>query len=683
VDVPAGGTADVGVDAGGTPIVFVEFPTYINNPTININYPGAGSVPVSPPINVQETYTYYSMNVKMIVVMPPADPSAPPADSGAASIDAFYFADPAAIGSIGTGPGTPGAPIPIDVMVPFGTDLRNLTATICYTGKEIAGHPGTNPIKDTGSFSSSVDYTVNASNGTSKTYRVTVTEAPNPNPAKEITAFSLFDGATQKDTNVIISAIPNADNKYLIDVTVPGLSDDLIGTLTPQITYTGVSITKTSSGGAAFSSTTGPETVTAASMDFSWTGTPLLVPPTVEYTVAPAAGTPKIYTVVVHAADFDDEPALLGFYFTNPLAVGLVNQNTYAVTVTVPPGTATRALTPTLYFKGVSVRPGSGAVNNFDNPVMYTVTGSTGKTKSYLVTVTPTPSTTKDITQFRLPAAPGAETVIGAVPDPDGTYPLAVWVPAGTSLGNLAPVITHTGASITPASGTPQDFNAPQTYTVTAEDGSVKTYKVTVNTHDNNAKILTSFVFNEVPLGPSPPYTGYVRAVGSIDQANRIVTVPVPHAADVTGLVPTLTYIGRSVTEPGGVDQTVNPFTGAGKDFSGEQTYTVKDQNGNGAGYTVKVIRQSAANVTFSGEQDIAVINSFDQQSGVITITVDTGLVTGPYDWYVDGIKQAATGENFTLNVGNGFTPGRHEIMVSGWSGTLHYTAKVYFTVSQ
>jgi hypothetical protein len=678
VDVPAGGTADVGVDASGNPLVFVEFPAYIYNPKIKISYPGAGSAAVTQVVNTGNTYNYYdyskntslNMNVKMIVINPPANPSAPPADSGKAQIDAFYFADPAAIGAIGTtGTGTPTDPIPIAVTVPFGTDRRNLTATICYTGKEIAGHPGANPIKDTGSFDSSVTYTVNPSSGDSKTYTVNV--EIQDNTAKEITDLSLLDGTSPVDTNVIISALPNADGDYPIDVTVPISFASKINALTPVITHTGVSISGTniSSGG------TGTVTASAA-VDFTSAQV---------YTVTAEDTTidPKKYTVVVHAATFDDEPEILGFYFTSPLAVGVVNQNTYAITVTVPPGTNTRALAPTLYFKGVSVRPGSGAVNNFDSPVVYTVTGSTGKTKSYLVTVRPTPSSTKDITRFGFPAIPGAETIIGAAPDPDGIYPLAVWVPAGTALGGIAPVISHTGVSINPGTGTVRDFNVPQTYTVTAEDGSVKTYRVTVNALDTNAKILTSFVFNEVPLGTSP-YTGYVRAVGSIDQDNRKVTVMVPYAADVAKLIPTLTYVGRSVTEPGaGGDQTANPFTGAEQNFGASKTYTVKDQSGGGVNYTVTVLKQSAADVDFDGEKDIVFASSvFNQETGVITVMVDKGKIDGPYDWYLDGVKQAAAGENFTLNVGNGFTPGRHEIMVSGRKNGLHYTGKVYFTVS-
>jgi hypothetical protein len=668
VDAPGGGKVDVGVGTDGKPLVFVEFPTYIYSPTINISYPGGN------------TYNYYdyqsTIDVNMkVIVLPPAPPA--PADplSSVARIDAFYFTGIPAIGDIDQNLKT------IAVTVPYSTDLRNLTATLVYTGKEIVGHPGETPLKDgPRSFTSAVSpstvtYTVNPYSGTSETYTLTITVADNP--AKDITKFSFSEGAP---TNVIISPFPNADGEYPIDVTIP--STLTISALTPVITYTGSSI---SGNNITTGTTTNPATA-STTINFTWSAATPPVPPSVKYEITAADGTTKTYTVTVHnAIPGVADPKILGFYFTSPLAVGVVNQDANAITVTVPPGTNTRALTPTIYFEGVSVRPGSGTVNNFSSPVIYTVTNAVGTPRSYLVTVTAAPSSAKDITAFKFPAAPGAETVIGAVPDPDdGTYPLAVWVPAGTSLGSLVPVITHTGVGISPPSGTALSFNTPQTYTVTAEDGSTKTYRVTVNTRDDNAKNITSFVFNEVPLGTSSPYDGYVRAVGSVDQTGHTIKVLVPNNADITTLAPTITYIGKSITEPAGTEQTTNPFDGTGKNFSTPQTYIVKDRDGGTQGYIVTVTKQSPVDVDFDGERDIAVAGSvFDPGTGIVTVTVDTGKVSAPYEWYVDGILQAAAGNVFTLNVGNGFTPGRHEIMVSGIKDGLHYTSRVSFTVSR
>jgi hypothetical protein len=99
------------------------------------------------------------------------------------------------------------------------------------------------------------------------------------------------------------------------------------------------------------------------------------------------------------------------------------------------------------------------------------------------------------------------------------------------------------------------------------------------------------------------------------------------------------------------------------------------------------VIRKSSINVDFTGEAEDEIIsaNTFDQSTGVITVTVDAAKAASPYEWYVDGVKQNVpnTQSIFTLNVGDGtFIPGRHEIMVSGRKDGLHYTAKVYFMVS-
>ncbi len=58
-------------------------------------------------------------------------------------------------------------------------------------------------------------------------------------------------------------------------------------------------------------------------------------------------------------------------------------------------------------------------------------------------------------------------------------YTISAEVPAGTSLKSLIPRITISDkATISPASGISQDFSGEFSYTVTAEDGSVKTYKV-------------------------------------------------------------------------------------------------------------------------------------------------------------------------------------------------------------
>jgi hypothetical protein len=692
----------IGTDANGKYTAVVEMPVYIENPVININYPGAGNTVTigsidttintdasirldnnNLTINNNKVFNYVPIRlddgsyIYVLVVNPSSGGTAPvPADPdyATASIDAFYFPSPVAVGEIGKtdgtdGAGTPADPYHIRVTVPYGTDRRALTPVICYTGKEIVGIPGANPLKDGArSFTDERDYTVKAHDGaTTKTYRVTVTAAPNT--ARDITAFA-FNEISAANTSAIIGSMPNAAGNYPIQITVP--KGQGISSLTPVITHTGASIA-----GAGFATAGGSGTQTA--------GTPTAFSATtaVPYTVTAEDGSKKTYAVTVrHAGDDDDDLEITGFYFTSPLAAGTINQNAGDISVIVPTNTNTASLTPTVYFKGMSVSPGSGAANNFNGPVVYTVTGINGKTRPYTVTVKKTPSSAKDIIRFDFPGITGAETVIGAVPGSDGSYPISVWVPAGVVLDNRSPDITHTGVSMDPAAGTSLDFNVPQTCTVTAEDGSTKTYRVTVVPLSGDAKLITSLMFNEVPLTGG----GTIRVTAAVDQESHTITATVPHTA-TNLLQPVITYIGRSIAGPDGGDKTANPFTDTARDFSAGQTYTVKDQNGAEQAYTVTVIRQSSVVVDFTGEEDSTIIadNVFDQTTGVITITVNTANVDPPYEWYVDGVKQPVPGSQaaFTLSVGDGtYIPGKHEILVSGKKDGLHYTGKAYFTVS-
>ncbi|MDR1238875.1 MAG: DUF5018 domain-containing protein [Treponema sp.] len=698
IDVPGvpGETVKTGTGGDGKYTVIVELPVFINNPTVNINYQGGGSTVITPGtvINNNNTviWTGDTNEYNVIVISPPENPPGPPNSSGA-SIDAFYFSSPAAIGEIGATDGSDGAgtdtdPYAIRVKVPYGTNLQNLTATVCYTGREIAGIPGSNPLADgPRSFLNPLVYTVVAANDTEtvpnrKYYQVTVEAVKSG--ARAITAFA-FNGVAE--TSAVISAMPNAGGEYPILITVPDTT--ILDSLTPVITHTGKEIVPLSNGGNTLSppSPEFPKTVEeSAPVNFSASAT---VP--VKYTVTAENDETRTYAVTVRHAETTDDPEITGFYFTDPLAAGVIHEDLNTITVTAPSGTSRGSLRPTVYFTGKSVNPGSGTAVNFTGPVDYTVTGMSGKTRSYKVTVNIVPSSAKDITGFKFPGVPNTETIIGATPDADGTCPVSVRVPAGTDLSNLAPEIEHTGVSINPAGGTALNFTNPLTYTVQAEDGSSKTYTVRVYAADNDAKLITSFIFEEVPLTGG----GVIRVVASIDQTAHTIRAEVPHTADlVTNWTPTLTWIGKSVAGPSGGEKTANPFTDTARNFSSSQTYTVTAQDNGTLPYTVTVILQSAVTITFTGEKDMTVIagNTFDQSTGVITVTVNaydentnSGGLRSPYEWFVDGVKQPVSPLDtvFNLSVGDGsLAPGRHEIMVSGMKGGLHYSGKLYFVVA-
>lgn len=108
------------------------------------------------------------------------------------------------------------------------------------------------------------------------------------------------------------------------------------------------------------------------------------------------------------------------------------------------------------------------------------VTAQNGVTKTYTVKVTRVGSSTRAITAFNFVDPPVTGDIIEA------NHTIAVTVPYGTNVTALTPMIGHTGASVDPASGVPQNFTNPVTYTVRAGDGSTQVYTVTVTKEPNS-----------------------------------------------------------------------------------------------------------------------------------------------------------------------------------------------------
>ena len=153
-------------------------------------------------------------------------------------------------------------------------------------------------------------------------------------------------------------------------------------------------------------------------------------------------------------------------------------------------------------------------------------------------------------------------------------------VPFGTDL-KLAPSITTSlKATVSPASGTVQDFSKAVTYTVTAEDATTASYTVTVTVGaapKSSAKDITGFAFNG--LSPAVPC--------AISGTN--ITATLPAGTDATKLVPTITTSAKA---------TVSPATGAAQDFSKDVTYTVTAEDGSTQVYTAKITAPPAPVVT-------------------------------------------------------------------------------------
>ena len=432
-------------------------------------------------------------------------------------------------------PGTVG-PNTVALTVPYGTDVTSLTPTIVITGASVS--PASGVAKD---FTNPVTYTVTAADGTTKDYTVTVTVAKNT--AKDITSFSIL-------------GIPGTVGANTVALTVP--YGTVVTSLTPTIVITGASVSPASGVAKDF---TNPVT----------------------YTVTAADGSTKAYTVTVTVAKNSAKDITA---FTILGISGTVGTNT--VTLTVPYGTNPSSLTPTIVHTGASVSPASGVAKDFTNPVTYTVTAADGSTKAYTVTVTVALNPAKDITSFSILGIPG--TV--------GANTVTLTVPYGTDPSQpLTPTIVITGASVSPASGVPHVFSTPQTYTVTAANGSTKAYTVTVTVAKNTAKDITKFTMAGIDgtIGPNT------------------VTLTVPYGTDVTALAPTtITITGVSVS----------PGVGQTQDFTIPVTYTVTADDGSTKAYTVTVT------VALNPAKDIT---SFTILGIPGTVGANTVTLTVPY----------------------------------------------------
>ena len=247
------------------------------------------------------------------------------------------------------------------------------------------------------------------------------------------------------------------------------------------------------------------------------------------YTVTAADSTTATYTVTV-------KPGLNPFKDITAYSLGdtggeITGNN---ITVTMPFGTSLTALIATFTTTGESVAVESTVqksgvtVNNFTNPVVYTVTAADGGKATYKVTARVAESSEKDIAEYSLGVYPGVIT----------GESIAVALPYKTDVKALAATFIVHGKSITVGSTaqisgvTKNNFSDPVVYTVTAADNTTATYTVTVAVEKNDAKQITSYSLR-----------GYD---GVITGQNIAVTLPFT-VGDLTALPATFTTTGTGV----------------------------------------------------------------------------------------------------------------------------------------
>jgi hypothetical protein len=328
------------------------------------------------------------------------------------------------------------------------------------------------------------------------------------------------------------------------------------------------------------------------------------------YTVTAANGDRAEWTVTVTVALPRTDKDITAFSFADPAATGVPDPDTKAIAVRVPFNTVVTNLIPEITVSpGAAVSPASGEARDFTDPVAYTVTAEDGSTAEWTVTVTIAPNYATDITGFRFD---GLTPPVAGTVDAAGKT-IAVEVPYGTDRNGLVPTVTHLGQSISPASGAARDFNGPVAYTVTAWDGSIGDWTVTVAVAFNTAKDITEFRFDDLTA----------PAVGII--AGTTITVTVPYGVDRNGLPPVI------AVSP---DASVSPASGAARDFTGPVAYTVTAQDGSTAEWTVTVhngpyFNKGITSFVFAALPATGVVNAEAKTIAVTALpgTVLTGLV--------------------------------------------------------
>ena len=212
---------------------------------------------------------------------------------------------------------------------------------------------------------------------------------------------------------------------------------------------------------------------------------------------------------------------------------GEIDNSAHTIMFTFENSIDVTALTPDVISipEGCTVTPAADAVQDFSIPVAYRVIAPSGDECIYMVSVIP--KRDGEITEFSLYQYKGNITDDGAI---------TLTVPTTLDVTACIPSVVWSGIDITPAIDTVQDFTQPITYTVTASDGTQRTYTVTVE-----------HVSAEVPVGTLELNTADGTPLSvNIDYDKRRITVEYPYGLDVSELkVAALNFGGNTSINTG------------------------------------------------------------------------------------------------------------------------------------
>ena len=409
----------------------------------------------------------------------------------------------------------------LHIDLPFGSVVTALVPRIEHRGVRVS--PDTGVAQD---FTESVDYTVTASDGSELVYTATVnvlSELMQPStPDAGAPAPSAALRAVKQITTFRIAGVSANIQGEKIELSVP--HDTRLLNITPELDYEGAAI---------LPSPLEPQ-------DFRGP---------VEYTVMAQDGSTRAYSVHVTVAP-NHSKAITHFRVFNIESKIVGN----SIMLVLPEGTDLTMLEPQIILSGGSVMPPSGQKQDFSRPVMYTTTAEDGSTETYTVVASLAAGNANDIVSFEVPSV--FTTLHGDE--------ISLFAPYGASDCTWAPAIMHAGASIEPAPSLPQDFLAGVVYTVTAADGTRRSYTATCEIAETSARGIASFEVLGLPA----------TIIG--DE----ISLTVPNAASLGALSPTIVHHGVRVS----------PLSSVPQSFYGPVTYTLIEATGESHTYTVRIV---------------------------------------------------------------------------------------------
>lgn len=180
-----------------------------------------------------------------------------------------------------------------------------------------------------------------------------------------------------------------------------------------------------------------------------------------------------------------------------------------------------------------------------------------------------------EITDFRFAAVNNGDRLSADSAGEISGDSITVTVPYGTNVTSLvAEFVTNSTVvevnDVLQVNGeTPNDFTAPVIYDVTAEDGTARTYTVTVVKAPSTQKVISSFTLNGID--------------GVIDQATGAITVALPPKSLLKDKTASFSAICSRI-EVNGVEQRSGETE---NDFTSPLIYTVTAEDGSSRNYTV------------------------------------------------------------------------------------------------